>query len=206
MVPAGRRGHADLDRFGTALRLTRPLRRARLVDCLDAVAERRRSAAPPVEPTPAAPPAAVTPAGAAARALRVLVADDYFANQRLVTRLLERRGCVVEAVADGQAAVDAVLARPFDVVLMDCNMPVMDGYAATALIRALEQGQRTPILAMTANDSPEDRDTCLQAGMDDYLVKPIQAAIVLAAIERWTAAGRDAGGGRQPALTPGGSR
>jgi CheY-like chemotaxis protein len=121
---------------------------------------------------------------------RILVADDYFANQRLVTRLLERRGYVVEAVGDGQAAVDATLDRHFDLVLMDCNMPGLDGYAATAQIRALERDRRTPILAMTANDSPEDRDTCLQAGMDDYLVKPIQAAIVLAAIERWVAIAR----------------
>jgi CheY-like chemotaxis protein len=122
----------------------------------------------------------------------VLVADDYFANQRLVTRLLERNGYVVEAVSDGQAAVGAVLDRPFDVVLMDCNMPVMDGYAATAQIRALERGgRRLPILAMTANDSPEDRDACLRAGMDDYLVKPIQAALVLAAIARWSASARE---------------
>jgi CheY-like chemotaxis protein len=84
-----------------------------------------------------------------------------------------------------------VLERPFDVVLMDCNMPVMDGYAATAQIRALERGRHLPILAMTANDSPEDRDACLRAGMDDYLVKPIQAAIVLAAIGRWSASARE---------------
>ena len=86
--------------------------------------------------------------------------------------------------------MDATLDRGFDVVLMDCNMPLLDGYEATARIRALEHGRRTPILAMTANDSPEDRDACLRAGMDDYLVKPIQAAIVLAAVDRWSAIGR----------------
>ncbi len=70
-------------------------------------------------------------------------------------------------------------------------MPALDGYEATARIRTLEHGRRTPILAMTANDSTEDRDACLRAGMDDYLVKPIQAAIVLAAVDRWSAIGRE---------------
>ena len=160
------------------------MRRARLVECLDAIAARCRP--PRIAPRRAARPCRDTPA----RAPRVLVADDYFANQRLVTRLLEKRGYTVEAVGDGQAAVDATLDRGFDVVLMDCNMPVLDGYEATARIRALEQGRRTPILAMTANDSTEDRDACLRAGMDDYLVKPIQAAIVLAAVDRWSDVGR----------------
>jgi two-component system sensor histidine kinase/response regulator len=208
MVPAGRRGGADLDRLGSAHRVTRPLRRARLAECLDAVAAGRPSATPAVAAPASASAVSVTPAVAAPLgALSVLVADDYFANQRLLTRLLERRGYTVVAVADGQAAVDAVLARRFDIVLMDCNMPVMDGYAATAQIRALERGRRTPILAMTANDSPEDRGTCLEAGMDDYLVKPIQAAIVLTAIERWSAVGRDtATAGLAPAGASGATR
>ena len=135
IVPAGRRGGADLDCLGPALRLTRPVRRARLVECLDAI-----SARVPAGPGTGSRRAAVrdTPA----RAPRVLVADDYFANQRLVTRLLEKRGYTVEVVGDGQAAVDATLDRGFDVVLMDCNMPLLDGYEATARIRALEHGRR----------------------------------------------------------------
>ena len=206
VVPAGRRTGAEIDRFGPAPRLTRPLRRARLVEGLDAIAAGQRQAAAAVAPIAPAATAATAvvetadPSGAA----RILVADDYFANQRLVTRLLERRGYVVVAVGDGQAAVDAALARRFDVVLMDCNMPGLDGYAATAQLRALEGDRHTPILAMTANDSPEDRETCLRAGMDDYLVKPIQAAKVLAAIEHWVAVAR------QPiapvAAGPGGAR
>ncbi|MEO5822266.1 MAG: ATP-binding protein [Vicinamibacteraceae bacterium] len=207
MVPAGRRGGADLDRLGSVHRLTRPLRRARLVECLDAVTAERLPEAPIAAPPAAAAPAVVITPEPAARAPRILVADDYFANQRLVTRLLEKRGYIVEAVGDGQAAVDAVLQRRFDVVLMDCNMPVMDGYAATAQIRALEQGRRRmPILAMTANDSTEDRDACRQAGMDDYLVKPIQAVIVLAAIERWTAVSRESAAAHLEPARPGGSR
>jgi two-component system, sensor histidine kinase and response regulator len=208
VAAAGHRGGLDLDRVGPSVRLTRPIRRARLVECLDAVSARVPAPAPAPERLSAvpAPPSVQTPA----RAARILVADDYFANQRLVTRLLERRGYTVEVVADGQAAVDAALDRAFDVVLMDCNMPCLDGYEATARIRALELGRRTPILAMTANDSPEDRDACLRAGMDDYLVKPIQAAIVLAAVDRWSTLGR---GQAAPcpldaaaAFMPGGSR
>jgi len=184
IVPAGRRRASDFDRLDSSVRLTRPVRRARLVECLDAVG------AAPSAPALVAERAAPVPAAMPAGAPRILVADDYFANQRLVTRLLEKRGFVVEVVGDGQAAVDAALDGGFDVVLMDCNMPRLDGYEATARIRALEHGRRTPILAMTANDSPEDRDACLRAGMDDYLVKPIQAAIVLAAVDRWSAIGR----------------
>jgi signal transduction histidine kinase/CheY-like chemotaxis protein len=184
LVPSGRRAvAAEMVAGRTTHRLTRPVRRGRLVDVLDAIAAQR-----PPQPVDAVPPAPrPRPAGGA---IRVLVADDYFANQRLVTRLLEKRGYTVEVVADGQAAVEATLDRHFDVVLMDCNMPILDGYGATTQIRALERGRRTPILAMTANDSPQDRDICLRAGMDDYLVKPIQAGVVVAAIERWAAEAR----------------
>jgi len=170
-VPAGRRGGAELERLGSALRLTRPIRRARLVECLDA-APVRPPVAMPVPPAVEASPGA----------LRVLVADDYYANQRLVTRLLEKRGYAVEVVADGQAAVDATLDRAFDLVLMDCQMPLLDGYEATARIRSLERGRRTPILAMTANDSLESRDACLRAGMDDYLTKPIRVERLVEAL------------------------
>jgi CheY-like chemotaxis protein len=193
LVPSGRRAApTDLDRQRPAHRLTRPIRRARLVECLDALRSQRPAPLPLAEPEAEALPVAAKPAAPPAPAAgrlgpRVLVADDYPANQRLVTRLLEKRGCTVETVSDGSAAVEAALGQRFDVVLMDCNMPILDGYEATARIRAGEQGRRTPILAMTAADSPEDRKTCLDAGMDDYLVKPIQAALVIAAVERWAA-------------------
>jgi signal transduction histidine kinase/CheY-like chemotaxis protein len=211
LVPANRRRASDLDRLACAHRLARPLRRARLVECLEALTSQRQPAGstPNQVSLPAPAPAAAAPAPAVVStgAARILVADDYFANQRLVTRLLEKRGYVVEAVTDGQGAIDAILDRPFDLVLMDCNMPILDGYAATARIRALDHRQHTPILAMTANDSPEDRDTCLQAGMDDYLVKPIQAVKVLAAVERWVAIGRErAAAALEPAGGPGGPR
>jgi len=206
IAPTGRRALAvELVPGRPAHHLTRPVRRARLAECLQAIAAEEPPApqADPVAPLPrsvgATPAPADTPAGTAATSAdaapaatgRVLVADDYPANQRLVARLLERRGYTVTLVADGLAAAEAALTQPFDVILMDCSMPIADGYEATARIRGLEQGRRTPIVAMTAHDSPEDRAACLDAGMDDYLVKPIQAALVLDTIARWIALGRE---------------
>jgi signal transduction histidine kinase/CheY-like chemotaxis protein len=206
IAPTGRRALAvELVPGRPAHHLTRPVRRARLVECLQAIAAEGPPAPQPdpVAPLPRSVGTASAPADTAAAAAstsadaapavtgRVLVADDYPANQRLVARLLERRGYTVTLVADGLAAAEAALAQPFDVILMDCSMPIADGYEATARIRGLEQGRRTPIVAMTAHDSPEDRAACLDAGMDDYLVKPIQAALVLDTIARWIALGRE---------------
>ena len=99
--------------------------------------------------------------------LRILAADDYPANLRIVARVLEKRGHTVETVTTGAAAAAAVLASHYDLVLMDCRMPEMDGYDATALIRAREGGRRwTPIIALTANTSDDDRQRCVDVGMD----------------------------------------
>jgi PAS domain S-box-containing protein len=105
---------------------------------------------------------------------RVLVADDNETNLLVATRLLESLGCSVERVRDGEAAVLAA-SQGFDLILMDCQMPVMDGYEATKLIRAKEQrsGTRTPIVALTASALAEDRLECLAAGMDEHLSKPL---------------------------------
>ncbi len=116
--------------------------------------------------------------------LRILAADDYPANLRIVARLLEKRGHTVETVTTGAAAAAAVLASPYDLVLMDCRMPEMDGYDATALIRASEAGRRrTPIIALTANDSDADRRRCVEVGMDGFVAKPVRPAELFAAIE-----------------------
>jgi two-component system, sensor histidine kinase and response regulator len=116
--------------------------------------------------------------------LRILAADDYPANLRIVTRLLEKRGHTVETVTTGAAAAAAVLASHYDLVLMDCRMPEMDGYDATALIRASEAGRRrTPIIALTANDSDDDRARCVEVGMDGFVAKPLRPAELFAAID-----------------------
>src|SRR5262249_5369314 len=100
---------------------------------------------------------------------------------------LEKLGFRATAVANGQEAIDALREIPVDLVLMDCQMPEMDGYQATAVIRESRTlpNPKLPIIAMTANALPEDRKRCLASGMDDYLPKPVRAADLLAMIDRW---------------------
>lgn len=121
---------------------------------------------------------------------RVLVAEDNVVNQEVIRELLEIKSVDVTLVADGQEAVEAVRQTRFDLVFMDCQMPGMDGYQATAEIRALEQdrsegGNRTTIVALTANALEGDRDKCLAAGMDDYLGKPFTDEQLTELLQRW---------------------
>jgi CheY-like chemotaxis protein/HPt (histidine-containing phosphotransfer) domain-containing protein len=104
----------------------------------------------------------------------VLVADDIAVNQLVARRLLEHRGCRVDIASDGREALDRHAAAQYDVIFMDCQMPALDGYQATAEIRRREgSGRHTPIIAMTAHTLKGDRERCLHAGMDDYLAKPL---------------------------------
>ncbi len=106
--------------------------------------------------------------------LDVLLVEDNVVNQKLATALIERWGHRVSVADDGQVALDLLAHGQFDLVLMDMMMPVLDGLEATRRFRAAEQGRRTPIVAMTANVMQGDRERCLQAGMDDYISKPIE--------------------------------
>jgi signal transduction histidine kinase/ligand-binding sensor domain-containing protein/CheY-like chemotaxis protein len=118
--------------------------------------------------------------------LRILVAEDNPVNQTVASRLLEKRGHVVTVVGDGRAAVSAYTSATFDVILMDVQMPEMDGFAATAAIRDHERatGRHTPIIAMTAHAMRGDEARCIEAGMDTYLSKPIEVDRLLEALER----------------------
>jgi CheY-like chemotaxis protein len=117
---------------------------------------------------------------------KVLVAEDDVATQNAAVQLLEKRGYDVEVVPNGRQAVEAVTEGEYAVVLMDCHMPEMDGYEATEEIRRREeQGQRTPVIAMTASAMEDDRERCLAAGMDDYLSKPLEPVHVNAVLEYW---------------------
>ena len=124
--------------------------------------------------------------------LSILVAEDNMVNQKLAQRLLEKDGHRVQLVANGRAAFDAVAERAFDLILMDVQMPDLDGLEATALIRQFESAirRRTPIVALTAGAMQSDKDECLAAGMDAYLTKPIQPAELRAAIAAAVSAGR----------------
>jgi CheY-like chemotaxis protein/HPt (histidine-containing phosphotransfer) domain-containing protein len=117
---------------------------------------------------------------------KVLLVEDNAINQRVARRFLERLGCEVRVVGDGQQAVDAYQEEPFDFVLMDMQMPVMDGLEATQRIRELEGTQRrTPIVALTANAMMGTLERCLEAGMDDYLTKPLDISRLQDVLDRF---------------------
>jgi CheY-like chemotaxis protein len=118
---------------------------------------------------------------------RVLVAEDNVVNQRLVKHMLEKVGCRVDLAANGREAVSMAAERRYDIVFMDCFMPELDGYAATAELRQREwPGEpRLPIIALTANAMAEDRTRCLDAGMDDYLSKPVRMEEIREVLRRW---------------------
>ncbi len=118
--------------------------------------------------------------------LRVLVAEDNMVNQKIVLKILGKMGHSADAVANGLEAVQASQVVEYDVILMDCQMPYMDGYEATVEIRRLEAGERRiPIIALTANAMAGDREKCLDAGMDDFLTKPIRPKLLSETLNKW---------------------
>ncbi len=121
--------------------------------------------------------------------LHILVAEDNLTNQEVVVGMLRKFGCRIDLAADGREALAAVGKRRYDLIFMDCQMPVMDGYAATAAIRRLERTdgahRHTPIIALTAHALEGDRQKCLTAGMDDYMSKPFRPKEMRAMLERW---------------------
>jgi signal transduction histidine kinase/DNA-binding NarL/FixJ family response regulator len=122
--------------------------------------------------------------------IKILVAEDNPVNQRVAQSLLRKLGYACVVADNGQRAADALLETTFHLVLMDCQMPELDGFEATRLIRAREAraGTHVPIVAMTANAMSGDREQCLEAGMDDYIAKPVNPAALESVIERWTRA------------------
>jgi len=133
-------------------------------------------------------------APAAAPALRhprqglVLIVDDNPVNQLVAARAVNRLGYLTEVVSGGPQALEAVAASRFDAILLDCQMPEMDGYETAREIRRREAGQgHIPIIAATANTMEGDQEKCLASGMDDYLPKPIRFADLEAALDRWVA-------------------
>jgi two-component system, sensor histidine kinase and response regulator len=169
-----------LEEVGFAACLAKPIKQSQLFDTLtEVVAGTIKGAtlaeAELVEDTPLS-----------AMRLRVLVAEDNPVNQRLALRQLQNLGVRADAVANGTEALEATERIPYDLVLMDCQMPEMDGFEATAKIRERESGHRhTPIIAMTANALAGDRERCLAAGMDDYLAKPVTRSQLSAVLTRW---------------------
>jgi two-component system, sensor histidine kinase and response regulator len=158
--------------------LTKPINQSELLDAILRVLGAYQIVD---EPEPAAAP--LEPG----RSLHLLLVEDNPVNQKLAVRLLERLGHQVAVADDGRQALTALAAQEVDLVLMDVQMPVMDGFEATAAIRARERehGGHLPIIAMTAHAMKGDRERCLAAGMDDYVTKPIDSAGLRAALERF---------------------
>jgi two-component system, sensor histidine kinase and response regulator len=159
---------------GIAAHLTKPVRQARLREAIAGAL-----ATPPVpvaEPTHVYEPVA--------RPV-VLVAEDHPVNQLVIRKLLEQEGLEVDVADDGEQALARVAAREYAAVFMDCQMPVLDGYAATAALRDTDRGEGLPIIALTAHAMTGDRERCLAAGMDDYLAKPISPAELARVLTQW---------------------
>jgi CheY-like chemotaxis protein len=196
---------ADLRAVGVTSLIRKPILPEQLhLELLRALGLASPEPAPPVHqpiPVTSEPEPAFERNGAGA--LRVLVVDDNAVNQRVAARMLTRAGCRVDGAAAGHEAVELVSQLPYDLVLMDCMMPGMDGYEATASIRQLRgPAARIPIVAMTANAMRGDRERCLAAGMDEYLTKPLRAEELRAVLERWTGPGRSAAPASDQAPSP----
>ncbi len=173
---------AELKSLGWRGQIPLPVRHDRLAASLGP-----RSAA--VDEIRAALPSARDPGKERAilHATRVLLAEDNLVNQRVAVRMLERLGCSVDVASTGAEAIELYRTGLHDIVLMDLQMPELDGFEATRHIRALEgETERVPILALTASAGPEDRARCIESGMDDCLTKPIQASVLEASLMQWS--------------------
>jgi CheY-like chemotaxis protein len=156
---------------GIATYLTKPVRRERLLDAVaDASREESEALAAPVRPAE----------------LRVLIAEDNEVNQLVIEKMLTKRGVEVDVANDGVEALAKLATGSYAAVFMDCQMPNLDGYSTTARIRESEgAGERLPVIAMTAHAMKGDRERCLEAGMDDYLAKPLRPEALDEVLERW---------------------
>jgi len=170
----------DLMMSGIAAQATKPLKLTRLSNALATAL-----GLAPQTATPSAAPGlrfATLP-------VRVLVAEDNVVNQKVVIYMLRKLGIRADVAANGLEAIDALQRQPYDLILMDCQMPEMDGFEASIEIRHHElmgkQTQRTPIIGMSANARLEDRERALSGGMDDYLVKPLKVEDLEATLKRW---------------------
>jgi CheY-like chemotaxis protein len=136
--------------------------------------------------------------------VRVLVAEDNAVNQLLVKRMFEKLGYHIDLAGNGREAVNMANALPYDIIFMDCSMPVLDGYQATAALRESERSgtRHIPIVALTANAMAEDRARCLAAGMDDHISKPVLIDDIRNALRRWAGTGNDSEGDAVPELRP----
>jgi signal transduction histidine kinase/CheY-like chemotaxis protein/HPt (histidine-containing phosphotransfer) domain-containing protein len=185
LTSGGQRGDATrLKQAGFEDYLIKPVRSSRLLDCLKTALIPKPRAHPSPQPLRSSPNGATRNGPKA----RILVADDNSTNQQVALAMLKRIGYCGDAVANGLEAVRALTQIPYDIVLMDVQMPELDGLQATRRIRDPKTGVQdphVPIIAMTAHAMKGDQDKCLAAGMDDYLAKPVQLDHLAAILQRW---------------------
>ena len=195
LTSLGQRGHsAAAQAAGVAGYLTKPVREGHLRRCLATVLSGATAArdltsgegGSPTTPTrPLVTRHTLIERRTHARA-RILLAEDNEVNQRIAVKMLERTGCLVDVVVNGARALEALASTRYDLVLMDCQMPELDGFEATRALRIREgDGRRTPVVAMTANAMAGDRERCIEAGMDGYLTKPVRPDELTAAVSQW---------------------
>ncbi len=196
---------AQMQQKGFADFLSKPIKQSQLYCCLARlIGGKQLASAKAAKPPPPSDPVTID-----GRQPRILLAEDNLVNQTVALAILERLGYHADAAANGAEAVRALETISYDLVLMDCQMPEMDGYRAAAMIRSADSAVRNhqiPIIAMTARAMPGDRETCIAAGMNDYIAKPVAPHELAAVIARWLAPGpsrpgpaaQDAGAGLAP--------
>ncbi len=172
--------------------LVKPIKQSRLFDCLAKKMSDSEARNADPNPDPAAGSGDTSQADRQPKKARVLLAEDNQINQLIALGLLRKLGYRADTVANGLAALEAIRSTRYDVILMDCQMPEMDGYETARSIRRREQnadqgfsGPPIHIIAITANAMKGDREKCLAAGMDDYVTKPIRLQDLRAVLERW---------------------
>jgi PAS domain S-box-containing protein len=201
MSSAGER--SDIDRQATSIDrwLTKPVKRAKLYEALTALGPDEFGASHQVPHNGQGHAAPIRPMSELRKKIRVLVAEDNAVNQKLALLQLKKLGFSGDTVGNGLEAIEVLRQVPYQVILMDCQMPEMDGYAATMEIRRRESGKpRTVIVAMTAHVMEGDREKCISAGMDDYICKPVKMEELEAMMVRWmpVALGLDGPSGETP--------
>ena len=184
LTSVGVRGEvAQLKALGCAGYLMKPVKQSQLYDTIITVLDLQKNQSPNKKPFIVT---RHTIAEQKRQAINILLAEDNPVNSKLAATLLKRASFSVCAVEDGQKAIQAVKSNDYDLILMDVQMPEMNGFEATEAIRRMEkQGKHTPIIAMTAHAMKGDKERCLKAGMDDYISKPIEPQKFIDTIERW---------------------